>query len=947
MYGDGIINVIHKVILKQQVTLLSIEKETGIWRILKTVAMVAILVVGIAVFIYFAGPAVIAAAIKVAVATSFVGFAVTTVASGVVVNAVKYTLESFIEKVEIPTYSISPEEIFENEIPLFSVNFFNPSDETVEYIVNEYEPDIPEGLEDNWEIYQDTSINEIKLKLRNIGLNIDTPDYVANNDNKDEYHGAEKIKKVEVTKSYYVISEGNNQGTYLVKKEYFKNDNSNIEYEYYSYSHVKEVMLISDQKGTIKSYSKILHEAIQGWYYVFLSFAAIGMMSVLVYIGIRILLSSTAPEKAKYKEMIRDWFIGMILLFSMHYIMSFSNFFVDRFTDGIKAIKNKGTYVAMIQINSKMQDSMIEQGYTPIPVEDTFKGDIDENLYNKSADEQKKALEQNADLAGAFKNKVIYQVSDKSGNYWLIPTNLMGRLRIDLQTAMNESEGFIGYTVLFIMMVIYMIVFCITYIKRVVYMAFLTMIAPLVALTYAIDKTNDGKAQGFDTWFKEYVFNLLLQPLHLVLYTILVTSAIELALDNPIYAIVCLGFMTPAEKILRKMFNFEKAQTPGLFGGAAGGALLFSGMRWLMGRGKGNVKGKNDSEEGANGSLDKGGAGVKNYGKVGEESEGTSVDSSVNTTSSKEGIADSGEGVSIQGQEGINTESNVKEQVENPLNIDPAVVASLNEKKQKNKEKEKEEEVKGIKGAAKKFHKAYWRRATGGVSIKNKADLKRLAKKGAKIAAKTGLQMAGGAALGLTGLAAGASTGDFSKAAQYTGLGALGGAKLGGSLYESMAKSEGIKDLVEETKRGYYGNEEYNRKQSEKMYEEAKKNQDYIAQYKKKMKVDWERAEREMVDMINWHQKNSNVKSFDKMMEIEKATKKMVDELGRDAEEARTRITMAQQLIEETGLTTGTKQKDMIGMFERLQEIHSDINKNVLYNSFFNDSKIFFAANQK
>ena len=52
-------------------------------------------------------------------------------------------------------------------------------------------------------------------------------------------------------------------------------------------------------------------------------------------------------------------------------------------------------------------------------------------------------------------------------------------------------------------------------------MSFFTMIAPLVALTYPVDKVKDGKAQAFDMWFKEYIFNLLIQPMHLILYTIL------------------------------------------------------------------------------------------------------------------------------------------------------------------------------------------------------------------------------------------------------------------------------------------------------------------------------------------------------------------------------------------------------------------------------------------
>ena len=113
-------------------------------------------------------------------------------------------------------------------------------------------------------------------------------------------------------------------------------------------------------------------------------------------------------------------------------------------------------------------------------------------------------------------------------------------------------------------------------------MAFLTMIAPLVALTYPIDKITDGKAQAFDAWLKEYIFNLMIQPLHLLLYAILVSSAYELATSSPLYALVAVGFMMPAEKLMRRFFGFEKAKTPGLLGGAAGAALAMSGLQSLM-----------------------------------------------------------------------------------------------------------------------------------------------------------------------------------------------------------------------------------------------------------------------------------------------------------------------------------------------------------------------------
>ena len=134
-------------------------------------------------------------------------------------------------------------------------------------------------------------------------------------------------------------------------------------------------------------------------------------------------------------------------------------------------------------------------------------------------------------------------------------------------------------------------------------MAFLTMIAPMVAMTYPIDKINDGSAQGFTKWFREYIFNLLIQPMHLLLYYILITSAFELAGENIIYSIVAIGFMIPAEKLLRSLFGFEKASTPSTMNGAAGAALVMGGLSKLASLGgKGGKSGNKAIARGSSGS---------------------------------------------------------------------------------------------------------------------------------------------------------------------------------------------------------------------------------------------------------------------------------------------------------------------------------------------------------
>ena len=57
-----------------------------------------------------------------------------------------------------------------------------------------------------------------------------------------------------------------------------------------------------------------------------------------------------------------------------------------------------------------------------------------------------------------------------------------------------------------------------------------------------------------------------------------------LASKSPIYVLVVMGFMAPAEKILRSMFGFQKATTPGVLSGAVGTGMAMSSMQKLFGR---------------------------------------------------------------------------------------------------------------------------------------------------------------------------------------------------------------------------------------------------------------------------------------------------------------------------------------------------------------------------
>ncbi len=352
-----------------------------------------------------------------------------------------------------------------------------------------------------------------------------------------------------------------------------------------------------------------LRPVIANWYNILRDISIVGMLSILVYVGIRIMLSSTAGDKAKYKQLLVDWVVAICLLFLMQYIMSFSNIAVKKVTSVIQSAVVSTTESDKLSANEKKAAE--EKG--------KLDGDVAVTRGTQLFEIEDKELVNKAYQILVEENKTDTKYNDlfKNGNlYW--PTNnfteqarMLGQLTDKDDNATNYAYASIGYKIIYIVLVLYTLIFTWTYVKRVVYMAFLTMIAPLVALTYPIDKMNDGKAQAFNMWFKEYIFNLLIQPLHLILYMVLIGSAMTFASQNLIYAVVAIGFMTPAEKLMRKFFGFEKAGTPGMFAGPAGAALMMGGINKLLrpphppkgGGGPSGGGSENDSDDGDDGKI--------------------------------------------------------------------------------------------------------------------------------------------------------------------------------------------------------------------------------------------------------------------------------------------------------------------------------------------------------
>jgi len=228
-----------------------------------------------------------------------------------------------------------------------------------------------------------------------------------------------------------------------------------------------------------------LQKNVATWYNAIRTFATVALLCVLIYIAIRMVLSTLASDKAKYKKMLIDWVTSFVLLFVLHYII----------------------------------------------------------------------------LIALTVSEVLIEFIRPFGDG--ISTNIGISMS---ETLFNEMGTGVGFPLIvpFIsacMLTFITLRFFLLYFKRMLTVAFLIVIAPLICVTYSIDKVSDKKAQAFSTWFKELMINIFIQPLHAILYVIFVISASAIAEKVPIFAIVFFMGISRAEKVVKDLFNMRKQGT--------------------------------------------------------------------------------------------------------------------------------------------------------------------------------------------------------------------------------------------------------------------------------------------------------------------------------------------------------------------------------------------------
>ena len=266
-------------------------------------------------------------------------------------------------------------------------------------------------------------------------------------------------------------------------------------------------------KNDMKDNVKILRSNVAKWFFIFRNIAAAALLVICIYVGLRMALATVAEQEAKYKKMLVDWVVSLVLIFVMQYII-----------------------IAIIMINEVLV----------------------------------KTLARAFTITGDGVSNIMLELGIK---------------------AVLPGVSSIGALLVYAALILMTMIFLITYISRMIKVGFLIVCSPMVTITYSIDRMGDGKAQSLTAWFKEFLYTVLIQPFHCILYYTFSSVAFELIsgswfnfaeynyIVNGCFAVICLIFIFTAEKTIKHIFGFQDDGKASFAAGLATGMVAVNAIQ--------------------------------------------------------------------------------------------------------------------------------------------------------------------------------------------------------------------------------------------------------------------------------------------------------------------------------------------------------------------------------
>jgi len=265
-------------------------------------------------------------------------------------------------------------------------------------------------------------------------------------------------------------------------------------------------------------------------YQAFRYIALIIFIIAISIIAIKLLISSVASQKAHYKELLKHWVIGILLLVAFHWVMIFS----------IKL----GEYFVGLFAEIKEDVSVVVNADATNAVDGFFNG-VD-NI-----------LDDATDLAlFGLSDGVINNSSEMVRTFVVASKNTMLVLGI---------LGIIAAGLAFCVFLYINFQVVAVYLKRLIAVAVLIMVFPLITVFYVFEKTGIKKGDTFGLWLREFLSNVFIQPVHalilIIILGILETNVAQYLISIPLLGLVLylimLNMLFTVENMIEKLFGMS------------------------------------------------------------------------------------------------------------------------------------------------------------------------------------------------------------------------------------------------------------------------------------------------------------------------------------------------------------------------------------------------------
>ena len=327
----------------------------------------------------------------------------------------------------------------------------------------------------------------------------------------------------------------------------------------------------TDGSEKIQSAVESIRNVVSQVYVTVRDIAMVLMIIIGIVLVIKISLESRPMEKKRITDLLVNCIKGAAIVVMMHYIMYILVTINNSIANSINGITEYSTE------NDAIAGAEESNGvYTGQAIKITEKGS-NNKIYEKFKDIAGLKMGEDSSNSTDTENALPNVNCKKEGDEYkttILASNFTEIARYHMQKvydvdSSNEdskttSLDRISWGVVYILFVAITVVYVWLYAKRVIYIAVLTMLAPVIGVMFPLNRSEGGRAQTLNYWLREYVGALTMQPFQCLLYSVLIGGAMQMALNNPIYAIVALISMVTLEKFIKSLIGMPESNMGGL-----------------------------------------------------------------------------------------------------------------------------------------------------------------------------------------------------------------------------------------------------------------------------------------------------------------------------------------------------------------------------------------------